>query len=175
MRWTCLGFLMVTACGGGSSGPSLSDFLPTVPEPDGTPQKAFAGPITQTNSQELIPGPAATGRVGDFFMRNERVRFVVEAPTRVIGIVPWGGNVVDATFTGPGAPGDELGEIGMVYYLGRTCAHETVEVLRDGAGGGSAVIRAIGKAAINDYINLNALGILPFPDRLNPDVQDGVD
>jgi hypothetical protein len=168
-------FAVLAACGGGTSGPSLADFLPAVPPTDGKAQSTFAGPIAQANAGELIAGPAATGRVGDYFMRNAKVRFVIEAPTRVIGIVPWGGNVVDATFVGSDAPGDQLGEVGMVYYLGRTCAHDKVEVLLDGAGGGPAVIRSTGKAAINDYINLNALGVVPFPDRLNPDVPDGVE
>ncbi len=168
-------FAVLAACGGGASGPSLSQFLPPLPAPDGKSPSVFAGAIAQGNAAELIPGPAATGRVGDYFMRNAKVRFVIEAPTRVIGIVPWGGNVVDATFVGGDAPGDQLGEIGMVYYLGRTCAHDKVEVVLDGAGGGPAVIRATGKAAVNDYINLNALGVLPFPDRLNPDVPDGVE
>jgi hypothetical protein len=177
-----LSCLMALGCGDGGdapadagvdappdAGPGLAEALPPVPEPDGTPRSVFAGAITPAAAAELIPGPARSGLVGDYFMRSARARFVIQAPGRSIGIVPFGGNVVDAaTLDGE----DELGEIGVVYMLGRTCEHDRVEVLRDGSGGGPAVIRAYGRSAVNDYVNLRAVGLIPVPPAIDPDVGD---
>lgn len=161
------------------SGKSLVDFLPALPAPDHAPQSVFAGAITQADGKELIPGPAQSGMVGDYFMRNARVRFVIESPERVIGVVPWGGNVVDAVAIGADGKdvtADHLGEISMVYLLGRTCAHDKVEVLRDGSQGGPAVVRATGKSAVNDYVNLRGFGgPLSVPEEIDPDIGDRVE
>src|SRR5690606_12885908 len=148
-RWTllCASLLVAAPAGcGGDDGPSLDDFLPEVPAPTGEPQAVWAGPITADNPGELIPGPAASGLVGDFFMRNARGRYVIEAATRVIGAIPQGGNVVDAVPVGPdGDLGeDHFGELSAIYLLGRTCEHRTVEVIQDGSSGGAAVVRARG-------------------------------
>lgn len=156
-------------------GKSLDDFLPPLPMPDGTPQSVFAGKIT--TAAELIAGPAKSGLVGDYFLRNGRSAFVIQGPNRVIGVIPWGGNLVDAVALGQDgkalAP-DHLGEVSMVYRLGRTCAHDRVEVLLDGSGGGPAVIRARGVARANDFINIKAIGILNVPRDQDPDLDDGV-
>src|SRR5690606_20502487 len=94
--------LVATACGGGGpAAPSLDDFLPEIPAPTGEPQAAWAGPITPASTAELIPGPARSGLVGDFFMRNAHGRYVIQTATRVIGAVPQGGNLVDAVPVGP--------------------------------------------------------------------------
>ena len=161
---------------GGTAG-SLAAFLPPLPTPTGGARSVFAGAITQANLQELIAGPAQSGLPGDFFMRSARARFVIQSAERVIGIVPWGGNIVDAALIGAGgqdvAP-DHLGEISMVYLTGRTCAHDRVEVLLDGALGGPAVIRATGTTAVNDYVNLRGLGYIPIDANIVADSEDGV-
>lgn len=170
-----LAFLAVLAlsCDGGGGGEkTLDDFLPPLPTPDGTAQSVYAGVIA--DSSELVGGPAATGLVGDFFIRNSKVRFVIQNEMRSIAVSPWGGNVVDATLVGSEGT-DSLGEVSMVYKAGRTCAHSSVEVLLDGSGGGPAVIRAIGKTDINDFINLKGMGALPIDDFLDPDLPDDMD
>src|SRR5688500_16517043 len=67
--------------GGPDAGPTatLDDFLPPVPEPTGGPQSVWAGEIT--DDSELIPGPASSGLPGDFYLRNSRARFVIQAAT----------------------------------------------------------------------------------------------
>src|SRR5687767_6795811 len=90
-----LGCLAAAACGG-DDGPGLEDFYPELP-PIGGAQGAWVGEVTAGNAgDELVTGPAAQGQVGDFYIRNERVTFIVSAPTRVIGVVPQGGNIMDA-------------------------------------------------------------------------------
>ena len=157
---------------------TLDDFLPALPVPDGMPQGAFAGHIGEGDEAELIAGPARSGLVGDFYMRNSRARFVLQAADRAIGIVPWGGNVVDAIpldATGADGGEDHFGELSLIYVIGRTCAHESVEVLLDGSGGGPAVVRARGRAAPNDYVNLKGVGLLAIPLELEADIDDSVE
>jgi hypothetical protein len=171
-------FLAASAGCGGSTGPSLDDFLPEVPAPTGEPQAVWAGPITMDNPGELIPGPAASGMIGDFFMRNARGRYVIQAATRVIGAVPQGGNLVDAVPVGPDGvdlADDHFGELSAVYLLGRTCEHSTMEVVQDGSGGGAAVLRARGVTATNDFINFRGIGLFTIPASLDPDIDDRVE
>ncbi len=84
----------VAACGSDSA---LSDYFPKLPPVTHDPQAVFAGEVTDPS--QLVTGPAQSGLVGDFYMQNDRVTFIIQAPTRVIGVVPQGGNVVDAVLT----------------------------------------------------------------------------
>jgi hypothetical protein len=181
------GFLLVflpllggSGCGddGGDPQATLDDFLPEVPAPTGEAQSVWAGEITQASSAELVEGPARSGMIGDFYLRNSRGRFVVQAPTRVIGVVPPGGNLVDAVAldaNGEPVVGDHFGELSLVYQLGRTCRHDTVEVVQDGSGGGAAVLRARGVTASNDFINMRGIGLINVPLKLDPDIDDSVE
>lgn len=175
MRARLLGLLVLTACGGGGGG--IDDYYPVLPDPDGSAQVVFAGEITQANTQELITGPAAQGMVGDFFMRNDVAAFTIQAPTRVLGVLPPGGNIVDAVLrdaNGQTVP-DHFGELGLLYVLGRTCDHDSVEILRDGSGGGIAAIRAHGHTASDDFINIKGIGLFTVEPAVDPDIEDGVE
>jgi len=144
--------------------------------PTGGAQEVWAGPIS--DASELVDGPAAQGMVGDFYIRNARARYVVQAATRVIGVVPQGGNLVDAVpidASGNPTREDHFGELSMVYLVGRTCEHETVEVIQDGSGGGVAAILARGHSGNNDFINLRGIGLLGIPLELDPDIADEVE
>ena len=129
----CLTLALAAACGDDGGGPSLEDFYPELP-PTGGAQGAWTGEITAATASELLTGPAAQGQIGDFFMRNDKARFVIGAPTRVLGVVPQGGNVIDAALIVDGTPlPDHFGELSMVYKAGRTCEHSRLEIVRDGA------------------------------------------
>jgi hypothetical protein len=169
--------LLVAACGGDDA-PTLGDYYPEVPKPTGDAQSVFAGAITTANTNELIEGPARSGLVGDYFMRNSKGRYVIQSPTRVIGVVPQGGNLVDAVpldSAGNDDGVDHFGELSLVYVLGRTCEHREIEVVQDGSGGGAAVIRAVGVTANNDFINLRGIGVLNVTLELDPDIEDGLE
>jgi hypothetical protein len=176
MGRNCLGLVtvMLLACGGGDD-TSLSDFFPPLPAPTGEAQAAFAGEVTDPG--QLIGGPAQSGLVGDFFIKNDRVSFIVQAPTRVLGVIPQGGNVVDAALTDGTTQivDDHFGELGLIYLLGRTCEPTRMEIVRDGAKGGVAVLRAIGKSANDDFINLRGIGVLPVRPDVDPTIDDGLD
>lgn len=173
--WALLPLPLAVACGDdGAGGPSLADFYPELPA-EGGPTGVTAGAITAAD--QLVTGPAAQGQVGDFFMANGKVKFIIGAPTRVIGVVPQGGNVIDAVridAAGHQTEDDHFGELSVVYKAGRTCEHDRLEIVRDGSAGGAAVLRAIGHSGNNDFINLKAIGALPVGDDLDPDVPDDI-
>jgi len=154
IRHLVFGGLLISACG---SVDPLESALPPLP-PEGGPAVAAAGRLTATNyEQERVTGPASQGLVGDYFMRNDKVRLVVQAPGRAIGPCPYGGNVIDLDrVTDPA--GDQLGEVSAFLQLGRTLAFDRVDVVRDGSTGGPAVLRLYGHDAKDDFINLPGLG-----------------
>lgn len=168
----------ITAACGDNHERGLDDFLPPIPPPTGEAQSVFAGTVTADNADaELIPGPAASGIAGDVYIRNGRGRFIIQAASRVIGVVPQGGNLVDAQPLGPDGPiGDEqFGELSSIYILGRTCEHDRVEVVQDGSRGGAAAVVARGKSAPNDFFNLKGIGIIAVPSDLDPDIPDQIE
>lgn len=164
--------IVLSACG--DDGGGLEDYYPELPKETGGAQEVFAGEVT--DASQLVTGPAQSGLVGDFFMKNDKVTFIIQAPTRVIGVVPQGGNIVDAVLTDGTKQivEDHFGELGLIYMLGRTCAPDRIEIVRDGSKGGVAVIRAIGKAEADDFLNLKGIGVLPVDPTVDPDIQDGV-
>ncbi|MDB4960770.1 MAG: hypothetical protein JWP01_769 [Myxococcales bacterium] len=163
--------LMLFAACGDDAG--LGDFYPELP-PTGGAQVAFAGEVTDPG--QLITGPAQSGLVGDFFIKNDKVSFIVQAPTRVIGVIPQGGNLVDAALTDGTTQTveDHFGELSLFYRFGRTCEPDRIEIVRDGSKGGPAVLRAIGKSGNNDFINIKAIGVFPVGPDVDPDIDDGV-
>jgi hypothetical protein len=168
--------LVALACavGCGDDGGSLEDYYPELPPATGA-SGASTGQVT--DASQLVTGPAQSGLVGDFFIKNDVVSFIVQSPTRVIGVVPQGGNVVDAALIdGSGQlQQDQFGELSLIYLVGRTCEHDRIEIVRDGSKGGPAVLRAIGKSGNNDFINLKAVGALPVVAGVDPDIEDNVD
>lgn len=173
----------VTGCGGcgddtsdgdGDAPGGLEEYYPDLPAETGEAQAAFAGQVTEPS--QLVTGPAVSGLVGDYFIKNDKVSFIVQSPTRVIGVIPQGGNVVDAALTSGGAQTveDHFGELGLIYLFGRTCEPTTIEVVRDGSGGGVAVLRAVGKSGNNEFINIKGIGVLPVDSVVDPDIADEV-
>jgi len=149
----CLG-LMWSGC---AQVDPLEAALPTLP-PVGGAVVTAAGRLTTDNfDKERVPGPASQGLVGDFFMRNDKVRLVVQAPGRAIGPCPFGGNLLD--FDRVDSPaGDQIGEVSPFLQLGRTIAFDRGVVVLDGSAGGPAVLRFYGHDAKDDFINILGLG-----------------
>ncbi|MEZ4360689.1 MAG: CehA/McbA family metallohydrolase [Kofleriaceae bacterium] len=159
---------------GDDDGDFLERYYPPLPDATGEAQSTYAGEVT--DAAQLLTGPAASGMVGDFFLSNARVKFIVSAPTRVIGVIPQGGNVVDVALMegDQQAAEDHFGELAMIYVLGRTCDHQRIEIVRDGSKGGVAALRAIGKTANDDFLNLRGTG-LPINNTVDPSFDDGVE
>jgi hypothetical protein len=122
--------LLLLACG--SSGPN-------VPAAD----RARARQIT--TDADLIGGPKATGRVGDYLLANSKVRFVIADAGRTRAWFPVGGCLIDADrVRAAGAGDDRLQEVVTRLGTFRILYAEKVEVARDGSDGGDAVVRVTG-------------------------------
>lgn len=122
---------------------------------------------------ELLAGPNAHGRVGDFKLENEVVRVVVQGAGRAFGPLPWGGTIIDADLAGEGPGNDQFGETGLLYNFGRTLKPDQFEVLADGADGGAAILAVSGDDAPNDYLSIRnslaaSLGRVPSADPYVP-------
>ena len=167
-------------------GPSLNDFLPPTPTPGGA-QAAFAGVLSSGNlAAERIDGPAAQGLPGDIFLRNDKIRLILQQPGRSMALIPTGGNIVDADVVraandplrdldgnpANGTGNDHWGELSVLLQLGRVVDAKRCDIVSDGSAGGAALVRCFGTDEIDDFINLPGVGISASAD---PDKALGAD
>lgn len=130
------------------------------------PPKAVARRIS--DPADLITGPLADGRVGDWLLANGVARFIVQdAPQRnLYSVGAFGGNIIDAELVGhPGL--DNFLEIQPAVQIETVINAQTVEIVNDGADGRPAVIRTCGPDDVLDFVNpstiIEDIGGLPFP------------
>ncbi len=122
-----------------------------------------------TTATQLLAGPNAHGKVGDFRLENEKIRVVIQAEGRAFGPLPYGGTIIDADLVGANDGNDQFGEIGLLYNFGRTLKPDQYELLSDGADGGSAIVAISGVDTANDYLSIRnklieSLGRVPYAD-----------
>ncbi len=103
---------------------------------------------------DLIRGPLAHGRVGDWMLRNCTARFIIQdAPQRdLYSVGGFGGNLIDLELLAhPGL--DNFIEIAPTLDVETVVDPQTVEVVNDGANGEPASIRSCGPDDLLDFIN----------------------
>lgn len=125
---------------------------------------------------QLIEGPIAHGKIGDWILENDRARFLIEADDRVMNPCPYGGNVLDAAYLEGGSGEDNLGEICLFVNAGLTLKPERFEVVESAPN--VAILAVTGSLVVSDFINVKSMvgeflpGLadnLPLdPDRLVP-------
>ena len=121
------------------------------------------------SASELIGGPNAHGKVGDYLFENEKIRVIVQGDGRVFGPQPFGGTILDADLRRAGPGNDQFGETGLLYNFGRTLKPERFEILRDGSDGRAAILAVTGLDEANDYLSIRSqlvasLGRAPLAD-----------
>ncbi len=118
------------------------------------------------DSTDLIGGPLAIGRIGDYLIANDRLRAIVRAPGREMSFaLLYGGNIIDADRVRPaGEPGrDNFGAMTPLINLSLTAHVTEVTVVNDGADGNPAVLRASGVDDLLDAFDLvNAIKAFGF-------------
>ncbi|MEW5946164.1 MAG: CehA/McbA family metallohydrolase [bacterium] len=109
------------------------------------------------DASELIGGPKAEGRVGDFKIYNRKVGFIIAGARPSSGYSPLGGMIEDAGLLRCGDDGcwwwNIMGDVFPTFFRGddslfgaRLFAPVSAEVLKDGAGG-EAIVRVRGRDA----------------------------
>ena len=53
-----------------------------------------------TSTSQLLKGPAAAGKVGDYVLKNDKVAFLIGDLNNYHGYMKSGGNVLDAVYNG---------------------------------------------------------------------------
>jgi hypothetical protein len=116
------------------------------------PPKARVRQITDPD--DLIEGPLAHGRVGDWLIENAHARFIVQdvAQRDMYSVGGFGGNVIDIELkSSPGT--DNFLEIQPMLNIETVVNAQTVEVVNDGQDGMPAILRTCGPDDLLDFVN----------------------
>ena len=101
-------------------------------------------------------GGAFGARKGDFILKNDKIRVVIQNSSRQISPAPYGGNIIDGDIIRTdGAWKDIIGEISTFIGLSYTIDVDDFDIVRDGKDG-VLVFRASGHTQLLDYINLQS-------------------
>ena len=139
------------------------------------PPKARARQITDPD--DLIEGPLAHGRVGDWLIENSHVRFVVQGVGSnlqglrdMYSVGGFGGNVIDLELkSNPG--NDNFIEIQPMLNVETVVNATTMEVVNDGQDGTTAILRACGPDDLLDFVNPSSQ-IAGFGQSIPPNLDD---
>jgi hypothetical protein len=152
---------------------ALPTFLASACLSQGTRITPIASAKQISSEKDLIGGPNATAAFGDFLLKNERIRVVIQravAPARA----PFtrGGNLIDADRVRfPGEQGgDRFGGMTLLINGVRTVSAKNVFVLEDGSATGYAVVRAEG-----DDATYPGLSLKRFAEAVSRPVDPGFD
>lgn len=119
------------------------------------PSATFARAELVTVPGQLIEGPLAFGRLGDFRLYNDKIQLIIQQPGRkAAAIDTYGGNIIDADRERPdNHERDNFGAWAPGINIENTAHYTNVVVLNDGTNGQPAVIRATGPDDLLDFIN----------------------
>jgi hypothetical protein len=131
------------------------------------PPKARAREIV--DASDLLSGPLAHGRIGDYHLGNAVARFVIQdvAQRDLWSVGAFGGNIIDAELIDhPGL--ENFLEIQPGINAETVVNAQTLDIINDGQDGTAAVIRTCGPDDVLDFVNpstiIEDIGGLDFPD-----------
>ncbi len=104
--------------------------------------------------EDLIAGPLAHGRVGDWLIGNSLARFIVQdvAKRDLYSVGGFGGNLIDLELVEkPGT--DNFIEIQPMLNVETVINAQTVEIVNDGQDGTAAILRTCGPDDLLDFVN----------------------
>ncbi|MCD6449322.1 MAG: metallophosphoesterase, partial [Thermotogaceae bacterium] len=121
---------------------------------------SLAGVVAKkiTSAEELIGGPAADGKVGDYLMKNNIVSFIIGDKDNYHGYMRSGGNVLDAAPTGTRY--DLLDEFHTYFGWPKQLIAEKIEIVNDGRDGKAAIIKVEGHHSHIDGVRVTSWYIL---------------
>jgi len=127
--------------------------------------ESSAKPITSAG--DLMSGPLAHGRVGDYLIENCFARFIVQdvAQRDMYSVGSFGGNIIDLELVGNGGK-DQYLESTPIVNIETVINYDELTILNDGTDGNAAEIRVCGPDDILDFVNPSSQVVslgLPFP------------
>lgn len=141
--------LALPACSGGKGGVGDPHF-------SSTPKT----PFTIDDESQLMTGPLAQGRIGDALLQNDKIRVVIQKPSKNAGVNSFGGNIIDAdrVRSSQEKSYDQFGSIFPFINIEWTANYYNYEVINDGKEDGVKILRAYGKLDVYDYLDLDFVG-----------------
>ncbi|MAE97023.1 MAG: hypothetical protein CL910_20425, partial [Deltaproteobacteria bacterium] len=130
------------------------------------PSKARARKIT--DPADLIGGPLAHGRIGDYIIENDQARFIIQDVNQrdLYSVGAFGGNLIDAELKA-NPDNDHFIETTPMLNIETVINADTVDILNDGEDGLPAVIRTCGPDDLLDFVNPSTVvaeaGFTTFP------------
>jgi hypothetical protein len=109
------------------------------------------------DAADLITGPLAHSRVGDWLLANGEARFVIQdvAKRDLYSVGGFGGNLIDIERVGhPGL--DNFLEMQPAVNVETVINAQTVEIVNDGQNGLPAVLRTCGPDDLLDFVNISS-------------------
>ena len=95
-----------------------------------------------TSKDELIGGPAAAGKIGDYLMANNKIAIIIGDKDNYHGYMRSGGNVLDAALAGTHY--DLLDEFHTYFGWPKQLIADKIEIVNDGSNGKAAIIKVSG-------------------------------
>ncbi len=95
-----------------------------------------------TSPSQLIGGPAAAGRVGDYILQNSAIKVLIGAKDNFHGYMKSGGNILDASLAG--VNNDLFDEVHTYYGWPKQAIYTKIFIKDDGSKSGNAIIEAVG-------------------------------
>jgi hypothetical protein len=156
--------------------PELMDEIFSIKSDGGSVElEQIVEPVEQFLKPEY--GGSFGARKGDFIIRNDKIRVVIQNSSRQISPAPYGGNIIDGDIIRKdGKWEDIIGEISPFIGLSYTIDADDFDVIRDGKDG-VLVFRTSGHTELLDYINLQSAvnSIISIPELNLPwDFNKGV-
>ncbi|MCH8850697.1 MAG: hypothetical protein IIC89_07720, partial [Chloroflexi bacterium] len=141
--------------------PSAEAVPPTdTPIPTATPIPVNAEARVIALADDLIAGPLSRGVLGDYYLANDEIQVVIQAPQRnLLNVGQYGGQIIDADLIRQGLDPerDSWEEWALGINIENTAHYTSVSVINDGSNGQPAVIRATGVDDLLDFINPSSL------------------
>ncbi len=94
------------------------------------------------DASELISGPAASGKVGDYILSNSKIRVLIGAKDNFHGYMKSGGNLLDAALSGK--DNDLFDEAHTYFSWPKQAIYENIIIKDDGSASGNGIIEAVG-------------------------------
>ncbi|GBD03857.1 hypothetical protein HRbin19_01156 [bacterium HR19] len=138
--------------------PGLEESINQIPKPKSiTIKKLEEKDIENLKPSTPEEGAAFKAKPGDILVETDKIRVIIQQPSREIGVSTYGGNIIDADIKREdGTFRDIVGEENWFWFLGHTLKPEKVGKWKEN------IIAATGKLDLLDYINANGLAETVF-------------